>query len=334
MLRLPKFEYMAPPTLDEAISLLEFQRGGVKILAGGTDLLPCLKDRLLTPAYVMDLRRVGGLTSIEKAPGNEIRIGALCSMTAIEESSLLKKRFAGLTDAASLVGGPAIRNMGTIGGNIAIDTRCWYFNQSHLWRKSIEQCLKLGGAVCHVVKGAKRCHACFVADTVPALISLNADIIVRDSGGERRHLLKEIYTNDGKNPNKLKPHDIITQICIPMPDGASGSAYKKLMLRGAIDFPLVSSAVYVCMDGDAIADVKIVLGAVDSGPIEITEAENLLRGNTVNDDLIRKAGYMAQQAARPVANRGSSPSYRKKMAGVFTRRALKEAIARAKANCV
>ncbi len=329
MLRLPVFKYLVPRSRDEAGSLIKRYNGKAKLLAGGTDLLPSMKDRLLTPEYILDIRELTGLSGIKEGPDNRVRIGSLTGMHAIEESPVLKKHFPCLTDAAASVGAPALRNMGTLGGNIALETRCNYYNQSRSWRKSIDKCMKLGGDVCHVVKGAKRCYACFVADTVPALIALDARIIIMGSEGERQSILKDIYTRDGRSPNLLKSTDIISEVILPLPVGKSGSSYKKLSLREAIDFPLAGIAAHVIMDGDILKDVKIVLGAVDSGPIEVNKAEDVLRGKAINNDLINEAGNMAQDAAHPVANRGSSPSYRKKMVGVFTQTALREAVARA-----
>jgi 4-hydroxybenzoyl-CoA reductase subunit beta len=161
--------------VEEACSLLKKHEGAVKLIAGGTDVLPSLKQRLFTPEYVLDLRQVTGLNEIKNGSGKEVRIGALTTLTNLEESPVVKKNFPALAEAASLVAAPQIRNMGTIGGNIALETRCWYFNQSQIWRKPLEQCIKRGGEVCHVVKGSKKCFAYFAADTVPALIATSPD---------------------------------------------------------------------------------------------------------------------------------------------------------------
>ncbi len=329
MLRLPQFKYLSPQSANEASSFLKEHNGKAKLLGGGTDLIPSMKDRLLKPEFILDLSNIPGMRNVKKIADRDVQIGSRCSMSEIEASPVLQELFPALVDAASLVATPAIRNMGTLGGNIALDTRCMYFNQSRAWRKSIEKCLKLGGDICHVVKGAKRCYACFTADTVPALIALNAQIIIMGKDGEKQCLLEEIYTQDGKAPNTLEPEDFITEICLPMPDKASGSSYKKLMLREAIDFPLAGSAVNIVMDGNTCRDVKIVLGAIESGPVEVSEAKTFLKGKTLTDEIINKAGAIALDAAHPVANRGSTPTYRKKMVGVFTQRALREAINRA-----
>ena len=329
MLRLPKFQYVGPSSVEEACSLLKEHEGNIKVLAGGTDLLPSLKHRLFTPEYVLDLRQAAGLNEITNGSGKQVRIGALTALTKLEESPVVKEHFPALAEAAGLVAAPQIRNMGTIGGNIALETRCWYFNQSHFWRKSLDPCLKRGGEVCHVVKSSKKCYAYFAADTVPALIAVNAQIVIKDSQGERTCLVKEIYTQDGKDPHTLKPTEVITAVVLPLAAGKSGSSYQKLRLREAIDFPLVGAAAWVAMDGDTCREARIVLGAVGSGPLEVTEAEDLVKGTTLNEEVLEAVGEVAQKASQPVANTISTPGYRRKMAGVFTKKALREAMRQA-----
>lgn len=329
MLRLPKFQYLSPRSVEEACSLLKEQTGKIKIMAGGTDLLPLMKQRLFTPEYVLDLKQVPGLNEIEEASDKEVRIGSLSTMSMLEESPVVRKYFSALSEAAGLVAAAQIRNMGTIGGNIALETRCRYFNQSNFWRKSIARCIKVGGEVCHVVKGAKRCYAYFAADVVPLLVALKARITLKDGEGERQCPLRDIYTQEGKVPNSLKPDDVITNVILPLPEIGSGSAYKKLRHRKAISFPLAGAAVQVVMDGDICKDVKIVLGAVGSGPIEVMEAEILLKGKQITEEVIEEVGNTAQKAAQPVANAVSStPGYRRTMVGAFTKSALKEAVSR------
>jgi len=332
MVRLPRFKYLGPGSLDEALSLLKAENGNIKILAGGTDLLPSMKHKLFQFPYVLDLKRIGGLRGINNRPNKETIIGSLTTLAEIEASSDIKKQFPALAEAAGSVAASQIKHMGTIGGNIALDTRCWYFNQSHFWRKSIETCLKREGEVCHVVKSGKRCHATFVADTVPALLALDARLRIRDLEGERQCTLAEIYTRDGKVPHTLDAGEVITEIILPQPEIQSGSSYKKLRLREAIGFPLAGAAVHVVLEGDKVRGVKMVLGAVGSGPIEVTEAADLLKGALITEDLIEEAGRKAQQAAQPVQNTKLTPGYRRKMAGILAKRALREAIWRAKNN--
>lgn len=332
MLRLPKFQYLPPRSVEEACSLLKEHAGKVKLIAGGTDLLPSLKQRLCAPEYIVDLRQTAGLKEIKNGSTKEVRIGALCTLRMLEESTVIKKGFSALAEAASLVAATQIRNMGTIGGNIALDTRCWFFNQSQFWREPLERCIKRGGDVCHVIKNSEKCYAYFAADTVPALIAMNARITIKDTEGEKSCLLKEIYTQDGKNPHTLKPTEIITEVVLPLPDEGSGSSYQKLRLREAIDFPLVGAAAWITINGDTCTKAKIVLGAVSSGPVEVTEAEDLLTETIITEEVIERVGEIAQKAAHPVANTTSTPGYRRKMAGVVAKKALREAILRARST--
>ena len=183
-----------------------------------------------------------------------------------------------------------------------------------------------------MVKKSKNCHAYFAADTVPALIALQAQIIIKDSEGERACLLKEIYTQDGKQPHTLKPTELITEVVLPLSKGETGSSYQKLRLREAIDFPLVGAAAWVAMDGNTCREEKVVLGAVSSGPVEVTEAEDLLKGNTLTEEVMEAVGEIAQKVSHPVANTISTPGYRRKMAAVFTKKALGEAARRARSQ--
>ena len=333
MLRLPRFQYLAPQSLAEALSFLKEHEGKVKVIAGGTDVLPSLKQRIFTPEYVLDLKRIGGLNKIEEGSDGEVRIGALTTLSAVAQSPVVKKHFPGLFEAADSVAATQVKNMGTIGGNICLETRCWYFNQSPFWRKSIERCRKLGGEVCHVVKGGgERCYAYFAADTVPPLIALGAEVNIKNNEGERKCALQEIYTQEGKAPNTLKAGDLITEIRISISKGRSGNSYKKFCLRAVIDFPLVGSAVKVTMDGNSCASAKVVLGGMGSGPIEVKGAEGIVKEKEINEALIEEVGELAKKAAKPVANTLTSPGYRREMAGVLTKRALIEAFNQAKAH--
>jgi 4-hydroxybenzoyl-CoA reductase subunit beta len=330
MSRLPYIEYLRAGSIDESLTLLKEHSGNITILAGGTDLLPSMKQGLVTSDYVLDVKRITELEGIDNDSQNGLRIGALTKLTWIEESPEVKKTFTALAEAAGSVAATQIKNMGTLGGNIVLGNRCWYYNQSRSWRKAIERCLKTGGNVCHVVRSGKRCHAYLASDTVPSLVALDARIKIRGSGGERECLLKDFYTRDGRTPNILKKNDMITHILLPPARKNCGSSYKKLRLREAIDFPLAGAAASVVLDEDRISAVKIVLGAVGSGPIEVTEAAGLLKGALITEDLIDEAGRKAQQVAQPVQNTKLTPGYRRKMAGILAKHALREAIKRAK----
>ena len=199
---LPQFKLLRPKTLDEAMSLLAKHTGanggphGVRIVAGGTDLIPSMRQKLFEPDYVLDLRHIAELKGIRQQ-GSEVAIGALTSLTTIEHSDLLRRRYPVLTEAAATVASPLLRNMGTIGGNICLDTRCLWYNQSLTWRKGCGFCIKKDGNLCHVAPGGTKCWAAFSGDTPPALLCLNAEIEIASASGLRRIPLRDFYTNDG-----------------------------------------------------------------------------------------------------------------------------------------
>jgi 4-hydroxybenzoyl-CoA reductase subunit beta len=312
--------------VEEACSLLKDYDGNIGVLAGGTGLLPAMKQRLFTFPYLLDLKRIPSLDYIEESADGKVKIGSLATLSSLENSPIIKKFFPGLLQAVSSVAAVQIKNMGTIGGNIALDTRCWYFNQSPVWRKSFDPCMKRGGTACHAVKGSKQCHAYFAADTVPVLIALGAEVTINNSEEEKRCSLESLYTHDGRAPISLASGDLITELRVPIPRNKNGSVYEKLRLRKAIDFPLVGSAVQVNIKNGSCQNIRIVLGAVGPGPIVVEEAEKLLKGKPITEDLIEEAGALAKKASKPVSNALTSPRYRREMAAVLTRSALRNAL--------
>lgn len=333
-MRLPKFEYLEPKTVPETCTLLaRYKEQGVRLLAGGTDILPSLKQRVIETKYLVDLKKITELSSINYSSKHGLQLGALTTLRALQASSPVQQHYTALAQAAHAVGAMQHQNMGTIGGNICQGTRCWYYNQSDFWRKPRAVCRKLGGEVCHVVKGGDKCFAVYQGDTAPALIACGAQITLRGKNRQTKTiLLKEFFSGEGKSPHILGPAEVLTQVTVPPQPPFSGSSYQKLRLREAIDFPLVSAAVALSLESGngKIKDVRAVLGAVGSGPIELEEIASLLKGNTLTEGLIERASQEAVKKAHPVANTVSTPDYRKKMAGVMLKRALKAAYEQAK----
>src|SRR5215469_13797965 len=227
MLTLPPFEYHAPTTLDEAISLLERFRGRVKVIAGGTDLLPNMKHRLFTPPHLVALREIEGLDSIGEDDGM-IHLGAMSTIARLAEDPLVKSRLPSLADAASQIAGPQLREMGTLGGNLCLDTRCVYYNQTYFWRKALGFCLKKDGTVCHVVQGGQRCVAAASNDTVPVLMTLNARVRALGSNGLREIPIAELYVPDGIVNTVLAPEELVVEVRVPRPEGRLMAGYQKL----------------------------------------------------------------------------------------------------------
>lgn len=329
-MRLPRFEYLEPKDAKEASSLLSEKREEAAIITGGTDILIKLKQRVVTPRYLVNLRHVEEMRGIEFDETKGLRIGALVTLEDLSQSlrgqiSNLSPRFSALAQAAEKVASPQIRNMGTIGGNVCLDSMCWYYNQSHQWRKSRIPCLKRGGDRCYVAKGAKECCALFQADTPPALIALGAKVKIVAPVGERLVELEEFYTQKGKKTNILDAAEFVKEIQIPTPQKGSGGAYLKLSEREAIDFPILGAAAQLSLAGGKCQGVRIVLTAVASGPVRVKEAEEVLLGDTITDDLVEKAAAAAREKIRPLTHMGVSAGYKRRLIGVLVKRSLKQA---------
>ncbi len=324
MMRLPKMDFHAPESLDEALSLLDKYGEAAKLLAGGTDLLPACKHRNITPSLLISLRNVSELNGIQFQEGEGLRIGAMTRLNEVRYDPHVLNHFPALAQASASVGATQLQNMGTLGGNLCLNSRCIYYNQSDIWRASLPVCFKMGGDVCHVVPKGKNCYAVFSADTVPALIALDAEIKMVSSRGERILPLRELYTGDGKNPVAVKAGEILSEIRIPETNGNQKSVYLKYRVRQAIDFPLVGVAARMNFnEDDTCKECKVVLNAVGPTPVEVSDAAELLNGKVPTDERINELAEKAVKSAHPVANTaGATPGYRRNMAGILTRRAL------------
>lgn len=336
MLRLPQFEYHSPKSVAETVALLSEFKGEAKLLAGGTDLLVSMKHRVLKPRAVVNLNRVPGLSYIREEEMSQdtstIRIGPLTTLREVANSLLIQQKLPVLAEASRSVGAETHQVMGTLGGNLCLDACCWYLNQSQNWRASLPgPCLKLGGSDCWAVKGSKVCHAVHCADTAPALFALGVEVRLQSVTGERTVPLKDFFTRDGISVNVLSPGEVLTEIVIHVRRSPQAGTYKKLRRRQAIDFPLLGVAAVMTTENGCIGSARVVLGAVDTYPVLIKEAETLLSGKALDDGLegvIEEVSQAAYRRVRPIKNVLSHPRYRRKMAKVFTRQALQEIVAR------
>jgi 4-hydroxybenzoyl-CoA reductase subunit beta len=329
-MRLPRFQYKSPATIDEAIALISEAKGDAVIIAGGTDLLPSMKQRRLTPKIVVNIKEAGDLAYIKDGKKN-VRIGALTRLSSIEESDTIRKKFPMLAKAAEDVGAPQHRNAGTIGGNLCLNTRCWYYNQSAFFRKCRPVCYKFGSEKdkCQLFPTrdgkANVCYSVFSGDTAPSLIALGAEVRIKGLEGERKIPLAELYTGDGKRPIALGWGDILTEVIIPDPPAYSSGCYLKYRIRQAIDFPLVGVAANIVLDSkNGVCErASVVIGAVASKPVEVTDAEDILKGKKITEDLIDEVSEAAFKTAKPLPNlHECSPQYRKRLAKIFTKRAI------------
>ncbi len=324
MMRLPKIDHVAPATVPEACSFLDKHGADARVLAGGTDMMVACKLRNIKSAFLVSLGSIPSLKGIRFQEGEGLNIGPMTSLNDVRYHSDVLNHYPALAQASAAVGTVQLQYMGTLGGNLCLNTRCIYYNQSDSWRKSRAVCLKMGGDVCHVVSKGKTCYAVFSGDTAPALIALGGQVKLISSSGERVMAAKDLYSDEGKAPITLQPGEVLAEIQVPPPRGKQKSIYLKYRIRGAIDFPLIGVAARMDSNGEGTCtECKVVLTAVGSGPSEVPEAGELLKGRVPTDELIGQAAEKAVKKAHPVANTsGSTPTYRRKMAGILTRRAL------------
>jgi 4-hydroxybenzoyl-CoA reductase subunit beta len=307
MMRLPWFEYRAPATVVEAARILAGEGPNAMLIAGGTDLLPNMKRRQMAPKVLVSLKKIKDLHS------NGGSIGASTTLTEIVNKKNLPL---GLRQAAHQVATVHLRNMGTIGGNLCLDTRCNYYNQNYEWRKAIDFCLKKDGDICWVATASKRCVAASSTDCAPALIALGARVKLVSSTDEREIAVEDLYNNDGIDYLKRKPDEILTEIKF---DPDVKSTYWKLRRRGAFDFPVLGV-------GAALKDgnVRIALGAVASRPFLVEKAGEFLKGKKLTDDVIEEAGRIVASRAKPMDNADLDLYWRKGVAAEFVGYALRE----------
>ena len=327
-MHLPPFKYTAPKTVAKSVSA---QKTSGKFLAGGTDLFVAMKDRAVIPDVLVDLSRISGLKGVKRdARTKELRIGALTTLTQVQENPLVLKHLPILSQSISLVSTFQLRNMGTLGGNLCLDTRCTYYNQPSLLKKRWEPCLKLGGKICHVVKRKNTCDAVYSGDMAPLLIAAGARISVAGTRGVNETDLSAFFSGSGIKPNLLEFNEILTAVRVPpLPENAALS-YQKLRLRDTLDFPLLGVAVFLQLDpkDQTCRDVRLVLGAIGPTPLVVTEAYKLMHGRRFDAKLIDKVSSAARKMAHPVDNTASSPVYRRKMIPLFIKKAFDDAMQR------
>jgi len=321
-LSLPDFKLLRPRSLDEALGHLETHGSRIRVLAGGTDLIPSMRQKLFEPEYVLVLRGVNAMRGIKPTSDGGTEIGALTTLREIERSEFLHRHYPVLTEAAATVASPVLRNMGTLGGNICLDTRCLWYNQSLTWRKGCGFCIKKDGDLCHVAPGGTKCWAAFSGDTPPALLCLNAEIEIASATGIRRIPLQEFYTGLGDDYRKLDAGELVTRVFLPACTADLRGIYRKLRIRGSIDYPLAGVAVVMKQSNDHVADARIGITAVNPAPMLVTGVSELLAGTAIDESLAEAAGDLAARTAKPLTTSALTPEYRREMIRVFTKRAV------------
>ena len=331
MLRLPKFEVALPETLEEALELLAENGEDVQIVAGGTDLVPNMKHELFTPKLVLSLARIPGLVGIRKEPDGTLVIGAMTTIDTLASDPTVRAEAPALAQAASLIAGPQLRRMGTLGGNVMLDTRCQWYNQTYFWRSALGFCLKKDGTLCHVVEGGSGCVAAASNDTAPALMTLNARAVFHarssDRSTSRREIaLDELFTSDGIYNKKVKG-EILTEVRVPPRSDGHRGAYGKLRTRGSIDFPLLGIAARLDLDpSGAVMDADLAAVALQARPVRVKKAAAALQGTrpgtSAFQEAVEQCAELAHKQCHPLPNVPGDHEYRRAMVPVYVRRTL------------
>ena len=312
MLRMPEFKSAHPKSAQEAVDLM-FSTENAHYVAGGTDLLPNIKNGLHSPTLLIGL---GGLPK-PKVTLNDglIVIDGGMKLSALAANSTLLKSAPSLAEACSLVAGPQIRNMGTIAGNVMLDTRCIYFNQTEFWRESLGFCLKKSGEWCHVINSPKSCVATQSSDTVPVLMAMDASLVFLGRSGERRLKIRELFQFKGEDHLKLERGELLVRIEMPAPLDGTQSCYRKVRARGSIDFPQLGVAISAKFDESKIESLEICVGAISPTP-KMIKGLDAFYGETLSNEVIEKIAAIAKKQSRPQGSVAGGDKWRREMVAV------------------
>ncbi len=322
---LPAFELVHPMNAEEAVAVLAAHGPDALIVAGGTDLVPNLRAGLFSPRVLVDIKSIRDLSYIKfgKLDAEKgMEIGALTTLTEIAESAEVREHYPVLSEAAATVASPVLRNMGTIGGNICLETRCVWYNQSEFWRESIGYCLKKDGDVCHVAPGGKFCWAVWSGDTAGALIALDAEIEILGPNGARRLPLAGFYKGDGMDRIHLAKNEILTRVFLPAALAGYRGSYRKLRVRNSIDYPLAGVAVAMKVENGVCHDARIGLVAAAPAPLRVAGVAEALEGRKYDAALIAEIEQSIVRTGKPLSTSLSTPEYRREMLQVYARRSL------------
>jgi len=333
MLRLPSFTYLQPKTLKEALAMKSDAGPDGMYVAGGTDLYPNMKRRHQEPRTVISLMGIPELRAVGRSggrPDGGVVLGSCITLTELSASPPVRQSARAVGEAAALVSTPLLRNMGTLGGNLCLDTRCNYYDQTYEWRKAIDFCMKKDGHICWVAPSSPRCWAVSSSDVAPVAVAIGAEFLLVGPQGERVVPAGRFYHNDGINYLTKQANEILVEVRLPARDGWD-AVYHKLRRRGSFDFPVLGVAAWVKWEpGNGkretgrVAEARIVLGGVASWPQEIPEAAAALQGGELGDAAIAEAAAAAYRPAKPLDNTDFDLSWRKQMTRVYVKAALEE----------
>jgi len=319
---LPPFILLRPRALDAALGHLAQHGPEAMIIAGGTDVVPNLRAGLFAPRALVDIKGLSDLKGIQFDPEQGLRIGALATITEIAESPVVRKHYPVLSEAAATVASPVLRNMGTLGGNLCLETRCLWYNQSYFWRKSCGFCLKKDGTVCHVAPGGQRCWAVWSSDTAPALLTLEAELGIASPRQTRWLPLAEFYKNDGMDRVRLAKDELVIGVRVPARTAGLRGSYSKLRIRSAIDYPLAGVAVAMKVEDGVCRSVRMGLTGVNPAPMLVRDVSKLLEGKPYSLEAVEEAARVAIRTGKPLKTSVSTPEYRRDILRVYARRSL------------
>ena len=322
-MRLTAFEHLEPRTLAEACALLAAHGAKGAVMAGGTDLVVRMKYGVTTPAVLINIKRVAGLGGIDRQ-GEEISIGAAATLTDVQRSAMVREHFPILVEAVLGVGAAQLQNMGTIGGNICLEPRCWYYQQSPSWRQARPSCLKNGGAVCYMAKGSKRCHALYCGDTSAALLALGARVQLASSAGERTVPLERFFVDNGMRHTVLRHDELLAGVLIPLPQARERATYLKYRKRGAVDFPIVGVGAHLREEAGASPQIRIAVTGAGSFPFLVAGLPELVAGKELTAEVVARVAQSARKQTKPVSNMEVSAAYRKQLVEVLVKDALEK----------
>jgi len=324
MMRLPRFQYFAPRELGDALAILDEWGPQAQVVAGGTDLWPNMKRRQQTPTRVIGLRGIAPLHQLAGDAKSGFTVGAMTSLTRVERHDALADAWPALAAAIRTISTPPLRNMGTLGGNLCLDTRCNYYDQNWEWRKAIDFCMKKDGEVCWVAPGSPRCWAVASSDSAPVLWAIGAEVSLASKAGVRRIPIERLFKDDGIDYLDKRPNEILTAIHVPKQDGHTRASYRKLRRRGSFDFPVLGVAATARLGaGHVVEEARIVVTGVGSKPHESKAAEKLV-GHRLDDHLIAMVAAEAAKIAKPLDNTDFVMGWRKEMARHTVAAALRD----------
>jgi len=324
---LPAHTLHKPADLDECLQVLATlcdakaeRLSKVQLIAGGTDVIFNMRLKFFQPDNLISVRRLPELQRVEELNDGSLRMGAACRLTDLADDERIQQRFPAFKQAVDAVASAQVRNMGTLGGNICLETRCWYTNNSDEWRKGREGCFKTDCELCHVIPSSEQCHAINNADTPPALIALNAVLTLQSTRGSRELPIAEFYKPDGMEHMDLQPDELLTHVTVPA--CADRTVFIKYTPRKGMDFSLGAIAVRCGGAGNQAENVSIVLGSVSSSPINLNQPARIIEAQGLSDEAIEQAIEHMREELGEVTNLYGRATYKKQIAKTLVRRAL------------